>query len=74
MLSSLRIFNALPVVEFSRQPCCNSVQALTVGACHSGGLMGPGVRWRVDRDDVASVFPRMRAALVDLAGNVSSSG
>ena len=33
-----------------------------------GGLGGPGVRWRVDRDDVASVFPRQRAALLALAG------
>lgn len=43
------------------------------GACRGGGLTGPGVRWRVDRDDVASVFPRLRGALVDLAGNVRST-
>jgi hypothetical protein len=50
--------------------CAHAVQALRASSSAGGGLTGPGVRWRVDRDDVASVFPRLRAALVELAGNV----
>lgn len=47
---------------------CYNPQDVLAPQSGGGGLGGPGVRWRVDRDDVASVFPRQRAALLALAG------